>query len=171
MTAESKREELLQKRKALQQKLKIEAETDRVRYLLDALAARGADFELLTSDDPHARDHAKWFRQHFTATDSVGVPKWLAYEHHVEGPPINDQEATIAWLVALRTDEGIGSAPVVVEHGNGDPAIRLSFDELVRNFSALDEGFERWLICEPEGWVVARGSEGYWGFLRAKPSV
>jgi hypothetical protein len=167
MNAEQRRA-LEERRRELQQKLRLEAGVRGVKQTLDYLAAHGIEYQL--EWDP-AEGPTNWIARHFP---NVGYSTleldWSRHPGAIQGPEENAEPAdVIAWFDALEAAGRVGDCDVVIFTDNGaDPMIHLRFADIRARpgLFALD-GWVWWIVCQSCGWVVQYGSGDPWWWGRA----
>lgn len=151
------------RRDALKQKINLDQQANRIRDVLEALKMRGVSYRIIYPTEPEGKQLLEWCRTRFPHAVGAGVPNWPLYPDHVIAP-VTDADAAHEWIRVVTSTKRLANPSVVVEHGNGDPALELSLSDVTNNLDILDNGFERWIMCPAEGWLFARDMDYQWGW-------
>lgn len=168
MVDAERRRALEQRRRELQQKLRLEPENRGVRRTLNYLAAHGIPYTL--ERDPQERP-AHWIAARFPHVGYTTIKlDWSRHPGAVRGPEMDAAEAeVVGWFDALQAAGRTGDCDVVLITDNGaDPMIRLRFADLrVHPGMLAIDGWAWWILCEGGRWLIQYGDGQPWWWGRA----
>lgn len=159
-----RRQELLERRKQLQDELRAQREHDAyyddVRWITSRLEELGVPFEYVHDLDPLG----DWLRASFPFLDEE-IDWWgltsrrlarFRYSRQEDGEilvqPTSDA-AVHRWLRAVVHQQRMDSERVTAFYGRGTPSLALSLEDVVRHAVALAHG-DCWLIPASRSWVI-----------------
>lgn len=168
MADAERRRALEQRRRELQEKLRLQPEVRGIKRTLDFLAANGIAYTV--QRDPEERP-ANWIVEHFPNVGYTTIElDWSRHPGAVPGPDMDAPEVeVIAWFDALEAADRIGDCDVVLITDNGaDPMIHLRFADVRAHpgLFALD-GWVWWIVCQTGGWIIQYGDGEPWWWGRA----
>jgi hypothetical protein len=149
------RAHLVEKRRALQQKIKQQEDWNRrfdaIRYETDDFGRRGVPYRI----DPDARAAWTWVEQRFpirTRGLCDAFIDWPGVDDHLftAGEPQPDPQE---WLQGVQAAQRLGN-PEVLLTWNFDLALRMELDDVVENADVILGRPEAWIICQEDGWAA-----------------
>jgi hypothetical protein len=168
MADAERRRAMEQRRRELQEKLRLQPDVRGIKRTLDYLAAHGIGYTL--ERDP-AEGPANWVADHFPNVGYTTIQlDWSRAPDAVAGPEMDADAAEVAaWFDALEASGRIGDCEVVLLTDNGaDPMIHLRFADVRAHpgLFALD-GWVWWIVCQAGGWIIQYGNGEPWWWGRA----
>lgn len=158
-----RRRALEQKRRELQQRIRLRERLRGVQPALDVMAARGVAYELVWDDTTLTH----WIVEHFPNVGySVLDLDWRLRPDAVRGPDqVTTEDEDRAWLEQLAAEQGLGDCDVFLTTDSG-PDIRTRFSDVVRHPEILRLLGWVHVACKSGGWLIERKCGWWWARAR-----
>lgn len=158
-----RREELLARRAALQERLHQEEAALRLLRITAPLDEAGVEYTL--TDETAA---LSWIRCHFPVASWNWID-WAKVDGH---QCVREEEvpSAAAWLDSVANELRIGDPQISVVYANADrPCLRMRFAELVRHVEpVIDWSWDTWIFDENGDWLIEYFHHGRWCWGRGR---